>query len=84
MDEIISRITRVSSSAVSKRLKTRKVKQGLSLLESDRIYRFARIVALAADVFADKKESLKWLNSPQYGLGGGVPFGLREFTAYSL
>jgi len=53
----------------------------LSPVESDRVYRFARIVALAEDVFEDKKEALEWLNSPQYGLGGRVPFDMLQTDA---
>lgn len=53
----------------------------LSPVESDRIYRFARIIALAEDVFEDKEEALEWLKSPQYGLGGHVPFDMLQTDA---
>jgi len=53
----------------------------LSPVESDRVYRFARIVALAEDVFEGKKEALEWLNSPQYGLDGRVPFDMLQTDA---
>ena len=53
----------------------------LSPVESDRVYRFARIIALAEDVFEDKEEALEWLKSPQYGLGGLVPFDMLQTDA---
>ncbi len=82
-DEVIARIIGVSLRTVSRRRKTVKIpaKERLSPVESDRVYRFARIVALAEDVFEDKKEALEWLNSPQYGLGGRVPFDMLQTDA---
>lgn len=53
----------------------------LSPVESDRVYRFARIVALAEDVFEDKEEALEWLNNTQYGLGGRIPFDMLQTDA---
>lgn len=53
----------------------------LSPVESDRVYRFARIIALAEDVFEDKEESLEWLKSPQHGLGGHIPFDMLQTDA---
>ncbi len=53
----------------------------LSPVESDRIYRFARIMALAEDVFEDRDEALRWLKSPQYGLGGRLPFDMLQTDA---
>ncbi len=53
----------------------------LSPVESDRIYRFARIIALAEDVFENREEALEWLKSPQHGLGGRVPFDMLQTDA---
>lgn len=53
----------------------------LSPVESDRVYRFARIIALAEDVFEDRDEALEWLKTPQYGLGGRVPFDMLQTDA---
>lgn len=53
----------------------------LSPVESDRIYRFARIIALAEDVFENKEEALEWLKNPQHGLGGLVPFDMLQTDA---
>ena len=68
-------------------LKARKAKAApaetkrLSPVESDRIYRFARIIGLAEDVFEDRAEALEWLRSTQYGLGGRVPFDMLQTDA---
>ena len=82
-DEVIARIIGVSPRTVSRRRRTVKIpaKERLSPVESDRVYRFARIVAIAEDIFEDKKEALEWLNNPQYGLGGRVPFDMLQTDA---
>ena len=82
-DEVIARIIGVSPRTVSRRRKAVKIpaKERLSPVESDRVYRFARIVAMAEDVFEDKNEALEWLNSPQHGLGGRVPFDMLQTDA---
>ena len=82
-DEVIARIIGVSPRTVSRRRKTVRIpaKERLSPVESDRVYRFARIVAMAEDVFEDKNEALEWLNSPQHGLGGRVPFDMLQTDA---
>lgn len=82
-DEVIARIIGVSPRTVSRRRKTVKIpaRERLSPVESDRVYRFARIVAMAEDVFEDKNEALEWLNSPQHGLGGRVPFDMLQTDA---
>jgi len=82
-DEVIARIIGVSPRTVSRRRKTAKIpaKKRLSPVESDRVYRFARIVAMAEEVFEDEGEGLEWLISPQHGLGGRVPFDMLQTDA---
>jgi len=90
-DEDVARITGVSLRTVARRRKDnitvaydRKNKQArLSPIESDRIYRFARIIALAEDVFEDKAEALEWLNTAQKGLDGAIPFTMLQTDAGS-
>ena len=55
----------------------------LSPVESDRLYRFARILALAEDVFESREDAIEWLNSEQYGLGGAVPINMLQTDAGS-
>ena len=43
---------------------------------SDRLYRVARILALAEHVIEDRQQALDWLHAPQHGLGGRVPVEL--------
>ena len=82
-DEVIARITGVSPRTVARRRKAVNVHQieRLSPVESDRIYRFARIIALAEGVFEGKEEALEWLNASQQGLGGVIPFDMLQTDA---
>jgi putative toxin-antitoxin system antitoxin component (TIGR02293 family) len=45
----------------------------LNPLVSDRVVRFAVLLSKAIKVFGSKDDANKWLNSPQFGLGGAVP-----------
>lgn len=45
----------------------------LSSISSDRLFRLARIYALAVEVLADEEKGREWLKKPQYGLGGRIP-----------
>ncbi len=47
--------------------------QKLSLVASDRVYRVARIYAVATEVLESEEKAKKWLSRSQYGLGGRVP-----------
>ena len=48
---------------------------------SDRLYRTAKIVALAEGVIEDRGQALEWLSSKQRGLGDRMPFDLIETEA---
>ncbi len=41
--------------------------------ESDRVVRFARLMAAAIHVFESEKAARAWMSSPQLGLGGETP-----------
>ena len=41
--------------------------------ESDKVLRFARLLAQALKIFGALPEAREWLRTPQYGLGGVVP-----------
>jgi putative toxin-antitoxin system antitoxin component (TIGR02293 family) len=43
--------------------------------ESDRLYRLARIVALAGEYLGDHERALRWLKRPNRALGGLAPVG---------
>jgi putative toxin-antitoxin system antitoxin component (TIGR02293 family) len=46
--------------------------------ESDRIYRLARIVALAKTSFGGRDAAVRWLKRPNRALGGRVPLTLLD------
>ncbi|HEV2425023.1 MAG TPA: antitoxin Xre/MbcA/ParS toxin-binding domain-containing protein [Terriglobia bacterium] len=45
----------------------------LARFESDRLYRLARIVALANESLGDHERALRWLKHPNRALGGVAP-----------
>lgn len=45
----------------------------LARFESDRLYRFARIVALAKRYLGDDETAVRWLKQPNRALGGRKP-----------
>ncbi len=45
----------------------------LAAYESDRLYRLARIVALANDYLGDHDRAIRWLKRPNRALGGIAP-----------
>lgn len=45
----------------------------LARYESDRLYRLARIVAIANDFLGDRARALRWLKRPNRALGGIAP-----------
>ena len=55
--------------------------KALSIPESDRLYRMAKIYALAVIVLEDEEMARKWLRRPQRGLGGSVPIQVIQTEA---
>lgn len=53
----------------------------LPLATSDRLYRIARLFALAEEVLEDKGQARGWLRSPQIGLDNRVPLDLLRTEA---
>ena len=45
----------------------------LARFESDRLYRLARIVALAHESLGDHERAVRWLKNPNHALGGVAP-----------
>jgi len=54
-------------------LQRRRQEGRLAQHESDRLYRLARIVALAKHYLGDDETALRWLKRPNRALGGLVP-----------
>lgn len=65
---------------ISRRTLSRRIQQAnadsnqrLTAPQSDRLYRLARIVARAVEVFGDEVEAKLWLNEPKLALNGQTP-----------
>lgn len=56
----------------------RKHEARLHATESDRLYRIARVVAHALDVFEDETAARHWLHTPSRVLGGETPLSLLD------
>lgn len=57
--------------------------QRLDAVTSDRLFRTASLVALAAEVLESKERGIAWLSRAQTGLGGKIPFDLMTTEAGS-
>lgn len=57
-------------------LQRRKSQGRLAPLESDRLYRLARIVALAKKYIGSSEDAVLWLKKPNRALGGEAPLAL--------
>lgn len=54
-------------------LQRRRREGRLDRVESDRLYRFARILALAVQYIGGAEAAMRWLKRPNRALGGKVP-----------
>jgi putative toxin-antitoxin system antitoxin component (TIGR02293 family) len=59
-------------------LQRRRTQGRLARYESDRIYRLARILALAKQYIGDGETAARWLRRPSRALGGNVPLELLD------
>lgn len=60
-----------------KTLKSRLVtRQRLTVQESDRVFRFAHITAMAMALFGSEEKAKRWLSKPKEHLSGKAPFAL--------
>ena len=59
-------------------LARRKQRQHLSPIESDRLYRIARIMQLAADTLGGVEQAREWLNRSNRSLGGHSPLSMLD------
>jgi len=50
----------------------------LARYESDRLYRLARIVAIANEYLGDHKRAINWLKHPNRALGGSAPLSAMD------
>lgn len=59
-------------------LQRRKLAGRLSPAESEKVIRFSRLLARAADFFGNIDKGRAWLKHPQRGLGGAIPLDYAE------
>jgi putative toxin-antitoxin system antitoxin component (TIGR02293 family) len=59
-------------------LHRRKLQGRLGPEESDRVFRFARLMGKAIEVFESEASARRWLTNPQTGLNGSVPLDYAE------
>lgn len=69
----LSEILGMTESTLARRKRDR---HPLTALESDRLYRVARITALAFEVFGDEDKARTWMKRPNDVLDGEIPLNL--------
>ena len=77
-DSVLAQLLGVSEKTLSR---ARGAGASLNTVASDRLFRVARVTALARDVFESSDASVSWLRRPQPGLGGQVPVDLLTTSA---
>jgi len=53
-------------------------RQNLNPQEADKLYRVARVTALAINVLEDQQQAVEWLNSPKLALENQTPLSLLD------
>lgn len=71
----LSLLVGITESTLTRRKRER---QPLTTVESDRLYRVARIAALAFEVFGDENKARIWMKRPNDVLDGEIPINLLE------
>ena len=68
---------------ISERTLSRRIaaKGNLTAEESDRVVRFARVLAAAKDTFGTMEKASRWLQTPNRALEGELPFNLLDTDA---
>jgi putative toxin-antitoxin system antitoxin component (TIGR02293 family) len=79
-DALLARLLGISEKTLSR---ARAGRGRLDFVASDRLFRVARIVALAIGVLETEQAALRWLKRPQIGLGVRVPLTLLTTDAGS-
>lgn len=77
-DEELARLLGISGKTLSRH---RASGGSLDPVSSDRLYRAARIAALAGDVLESRESAVSWFGRPQIGLGNRIPLDLLSTDA---
>ena len=72
-DQVLAALLGISEKTLSR---ARAGHRRLDPVASDRLFRVARIGALAIEVLEDEGRAVRWLKRPQIGLGGRTPLAL--------
>ncbi|MBI3373677.1 MAG: DUF2384 domain-containing protein [Betaproteobacteria bacterium] len=72
-DRVLAALLGISEKTLSR---ARTAHTRLDPVSSDRLFRVARIGALAIEVLEDRGRAFGWLKCPQIGLGGKAPLSL--------
>jgi len=72
-DDVLARLLGVSEKTLSR---SRAANARLGPVVSDRLFRVARIGALAFEVLEGEAQAVHWLKQSQIGLGGSTPLAL--------
>jgi putative toxin-antitoxin system antitoxin component (TIGR02293 family) len=73
-DEQVAQLLQIGSRTLSRTRGTSR--RRLPPDVSERLFAVASVYALAIAVFGDTRTALGWINEPQFGLAGRVPFAL--------
>ncbi|MDR6605913.1 MbcA/ParS/Xre antitoxin family protein [Pseudomonas synxantha] len=63
-----------------RKMVNRKSDQSLSVFDSDRLFRFGHITAMAEVIFGDETKAMRWLSKPKRQLAGRKPYELLSTT----
>lgn len=74
-DKRFARIIGISDRTLTRH---RKEEEPLDSVASDRFYRMAKVVELAAIVFENKDQAMRWLQRPQPGLSNMIPLDMLD------
>ena len=74
-DKLFAKIIGISDRTLTR---TKKTGAALDAVASDRMYRAAKVLELAVDVFEDVPRAVSWLSREQPGLDGKVPLALLD------
>ncbi|HEX3034888.1 MAG TPA: antitoxin Xre/MbcA/ParS toxin-binding domain-containing protein [Thermodesulfobacteriota bacterium] len=78
MEIQISTLTKVIGVAPRTLARRKGSKTTFNPVESDRLYRVARIMSLAIEVLGSREKAKEWLSRPNRALGGDTPLSLLD------
>ena len=74
----IPTITKVMGMNPRTLLRRKEASKNFSQVESDRLYRIAKVISCAIDVLGSKGKAKEWLSRPNMALGSEIPINLLD------